>query len=402
MAPRFKKTHRPLRGGFLVACVLDMEKAWLKCIKCGQVYPLTKDILTCPRHSQYYGYLTILYHYDTVNQFPGPGNSWKRYLSLPLLPVKDLKVNFNEEKTPLIKLERFGSKIGAMNLYCKDESKNPTGSFKDKESAIAVNKAVEWGIDKLFVVSSGNAAVSTAAYAQKAGIICECLVPKNLSLGKRFLISLYGGKLKEFPGPYETIYRMAIDEKYPGWNATPGINPLKDEGIKTIGFEIWEEIGTPDIIVVPCGNGSLLFGLYKAFAELLILGRIKKLPKFVGIQVRGAAPLKAAFDQRREWVALSSVPESIAEGIVALESYASAKVVKVLKEVGGFIIEVDDSQIKQAMKEIIQLEGLLPEPTAAAVFAGVKKLNISKKVTVCIQTAGGQKNLKEIMESYFV
>lgn len=376
-----------------------MKKVYYKCVQCGDTFPLEKERLSCPKHSKYFGYLTTLYDYSKIDTFPVSGLSWNKYL--PLLPVKDLSVNFNEQKTPLIRIKKFGSQYGIDNLYCKDESKNPTGSFKDKESSIVINKALEWGIKNVFVVSSGNAAVSTSAYAQKAQVRCDCLTPKHLSVGKRFLINLYGGVIKEFEGTYETVYRMAIDTKYPGWNATSGINPLKEEGLKIVGFEIWEDIGVPDILVVPCGNGALLFGLYKAFAELMLLGKINKLPQMVGVQVKGASPLKAALEQNKEWVSLSGAPDSIAEGIVALESYSSPRALKALKDTNGYIIEVDDNEIKQALKEIISLEGLLPEPTAAAVFAGVKKIKTSKNdVVVCVQTAGGQKNLKEIIESY--
>lgn len=376
-----------------------MNKPYYKCIQCGDTFSLEKDRMSCPKHSKYFGYLTTLYDYSAIDKFPISGSSWNKYL--PLLPIEELLINFNEQKTPLIRVKKFGSQYRIDNLYCKDESKNPTGSFKDKESSIAINKAVEWGIKKICVASSGNAAVSTSAYAQKARIACDCLTPKNLSVGKRFLINLYGGVIKEFEGTYETVYRMLIDKKYPGWNVTSGINPLKEEGLKIVGFEIWEDIGVPNIIVVPCGNGALLFGLYKAFAELMLLGKIDKLPQLVGVQVKGASPLKAALEQNKEWVSLSDTPDSIAEGIVALESYSSPRVMKALKDTKGYIVEVNDTEIKKALKEIISLEGLLPEPTAASVFAGLKKIKTSKNdVVVCIQTAGGQKNLKEIMESY--
>jgi threonine synthase len=319
---------------------------------------------------------------------------------LPLLPVTSLSVNFNEQKTPLILLKKFGKRYGFSKLYCKDESKNPTGSFKDKQCAITINKAFEWQIKNIIIASSGNAAVSTTAYASKANISSVCFVTRGLSVGKRFLISLYGGKLQEFGGTYETVYRNAIDMKNKGWNVTPGINTIQDEGAKIIGFEIWEDINVPDIILTPCGNGTLLFGLYKAFVELFLLKKINKIPQFIGIQIKNSSPLRAALEQKKDWVALSTGPDSMAEGIIALESYSSPKVMKALKKTNGYIIEVSESEIKQAMKEIISLEGLLPEPTAATVFAGIKKIPSTNKIIVCVQTAGGQKNLKEIMESF--
>ena len=374
-----------------------MPKTYFKCIKCGEIYPFTKGIMTCPKHSPYYSYLTLGYDYAKAKFRQESSLLWGKYLSL--LPVDNLRINFNEQKTPLFKLKNFGKKYGLANLYVKDESKNPTGSFKDKESICAINKAVEWGIDKIFVVSSGNAAVSTSAYAQKAGITCDCLVSKNLSVGKRALISLYGGKIVEIGGNYEKIYRFAIDSSYAGWNCTPGINPIKEEGIKIIGFEIWEEVGIPDVIVVPCGNGTLLFGIYKAFKELQLMGMIDKLPKMIGVQIMDASPLKKAYQQKTDYAVLKNIPNSVAEGIIAQESYSSPKVMLALRETKGEIIEVDDLEMITSLKEIMSLESLIPEPTAAVVYAAIKKIKIDQKAkVVLVQSAGGAKNLKEIME----
>ena len=113
------------------------------------------------------------------------------------------------------------------NLWVKDEGKNPTGSFKDKESIVAINAAREFGFKNLLVVSSGNAAVSTAAYAQKAGLSCICRVPQSLSVGKRFLLNLYGAQMDVCAGSYEDLYRKAVDHPIDAWNITPGYNPYK-------------------------------------------------------------------------------------------------------------------------------------------------------------------------------
>ncbi|EKD86363.1 MAG: threonine synthase [uncultured bacterium] len=371
-------------------------KKFYRCVKCQTIYPFNRDILTCPKHSKYYGYLTLIYDYKNV-KLGNDKNVFKKYKNL--FPLEEFEINFNEQKTPLIKLNKFGVKHELSNLYVKDESKNPTGSFKDKESLFAINMALKWEVSNIFVVSSGNAAISTAAYAQKAGLKYTSYVPKNLSVGKRFLIGLYGGLVKEINGNYEEIYRKAIDMPFPGWNCTPGLNPIKEEGIKVIGFEIFEEIGVPDVIIAPCGNGTLLFGLFKAFKELSFLGVTTKMPKFLGVQIRGASPLKSAFEQQEDFVKLNDIPSSIAEGIVAEESYSSPKVMYALEDTGGEIIEVSDSEITQAIKEIIKTESIIPEPTSAVAYAAIEKVNINKNdKVVLINTAGGQKNLKEIMQ----
>jgi len=374
-------------------------KKYYKCIKCHKVYPFNKSVLTCENHSPYYGYLTLLYDYKNVHLKTGSNIAWKKYADL--LPIDNFSIHFDEQKSPLVKLENLGNKYGYTNLYVKDESRNPTGSFKDKESICAINKAIEWKINDIFVVSSGNAAISTSAYAQKAGIKCTCIVPKSLSVGKRLLIGLYGGLIEEIDGNYEQIYRKAIDESHPGWNCTPGINPIKEEGTKIIGFEIWEDIGVPDVIVVPCGNGTLLFGIYKAFKELMYLGLINSLPKMVGIQIKDASPLKVAFREKKDFVRLNEIPNSLAEGIVAQESYSSPKVMHALTDTDGEIIEVTDKEVTVALNEIIKIESLIPEPTSAVVYAAFKKLRVNKDAKiVLVQTAGGMKNLKEIVQSF--
>jgi len=374
-------------------------ESYYKCIKCQKKYQFKKDILNCSDHNPYYGYLTLIYDYKNIN-FPSfKNNAWKKYKNL--LPVENFQIHFDEQKTPLVKIDNFGNKYGYTNLYVKDESKNPTGSFKDKESLCAINKALEWGISEIFVVSSGNAAVSTAAYAQKAGIQCTCLIPKNLSVGKRLLISLYGGKILEGEGNYEDIYKMAIDNGSPGWNCTPGINPIKEEGIKIIGFEIWEDIGVPDVIVTPCGNGTLLFGIYKAFKELFFLGLTDKIPQMIGVQIKNAAPLKNAWIEKKDFVELAKIPNSIAEGIIAQESYSSPKVMHALSDSNGLILEVEEQEIKSTLSEIISTESLIPEPTSSVVYAALKKMHIDKdKKIVLIQSAGGMKNLKEIIQTF--
>lgn len=370
---------------------------YYQCIKCQEIYPYTKDILTCKKHSNYYGYLTVVYDYKKIKKIKIPGkNTWDVYA--PMLPIKSFPITYNEQKTPLFKLHDLGKKYGFTNLYVKDESKNPTGSFKDRGTFCTVNQAREWKIDNLLVVSSGNAALSTAAYARKANILCTCLVSTHTPEEKKFLIDLYNAKMMQIDGTYVEIFRKAIDEKFPGWNFTPGLNPIHEEGIKTISFEIWEDIKVPDAIIVPCGNGSLLYGIYKGFKELQYLGIIDKLPKLIGVQIKNHAPLQMAFKKKKDFVILKEPANSIADSFGGQESYSSPKVMLALNETKGEILEVTDDEIIASLKEIITFETLIPEPTSAAVYAALKKLQISTDAKiVAIQTATGVKNLATIM-----
>ncbi len=375
-----------------------MKKAYI-CIQCNKTYPFDPYMLNCPDHSPYYGYLTVIYDYQNARINSSSTNPVEKFKDLS--PMQNIHISLGAQKTPIIRIDTFAKEYGFSNLYVKDESKNPTSSFKDRENLAAINVAIDHKINKIFTVSSGNAAVSTAAFTQKAGIPCDCIVTNTISIGKRFLINLYGGNLNEKTANYEELYRWAIDSAYEGWNCTPGLNPIKDEGIKLIGYEIWEDIGVPDVIVVPCGNGTLLYGIYKAFKELKLLNYVDKLPQMIGVQMEGSSPLKKAYDLGTDYEILTESHFSIAEGIIALESYSSPKVMIALKETGGFMIEVTDSEVQSSLQEIISLESLLPEPTSAVVYAGIKKISsMQDKKIVLVQTAGGMKNLKEIMEIF--
>lgn len=373
---------------------INNMKYYLRCVKCGAT---TNNPETKPcHHNSYYDYLEAIFHYDQIKEFPVKNKiGLEKYL--PLLPIKEIKISLGEGATPLFKLNNYPEKIGLKDhqIYVKNEAQNPTGCFKDLESMVIINKALEDGQKKLFVVSSGNAASSSAAYANKAGLKCTCIVLKKTHQIKKEALTAFGGELIEHTGSYEDAYRHFSNHPLPGyWDITPGKNPLRVEGNKIIAFEIWEQLSVPDKIIVPVGNGSLLAGIWKGFVELKKIGKIKKLPQLVAVQVKNAAPLKKALETNQDFVILENIPDSIAEGIAATESYCSPKATLAIKESRGEVIEVTDSEIKKAMIDIMKTESLEPEPTSAAVYAAIPKMKIDKsQKIVCIQTGNGQRNI---------
>ncbi len=353
-------------------------------------------------HAKYYEFNSPDYPYGEINTFPMVESGQKGLDKwLPLLPIKEFLVHLNggEGNTPLEHCVALGNTVGLSHLFVKHEECNPTGCFKDRESAVVISKAMELGKKKVTVCSSGNAAVSTAAYAQKAGINCTCFIPEKTSEGKKQLIALYGATIVEIPGFYEDVYKYLVDTHPDGWNVTSGQNMYRTEGNKTIAYELWEQLhGVPDVIVVPCGNGGCLAGIWKGFTELQQLGKIKTLPQMVAVQVHGAAPLAASLEQGKAFAVLGDINDSIAEGIVAQESYCSPKAIAALQTSGGYVVEVTDDEIKAALKSAIQTESFVPEPTSAAVFAALPKLSCSKDATVvAINTGSGMKVLTEIL-----
>lgn len=356
--------------------------------------PTTED-------ARYYEFRDFQYDYAAIGEFPVPE---KRGIErfLPLLPISEIPPSLTRGvgNTPITQLQNMGSRLRLQNLWVKHEELNPTGCNKDRESMLVIASALEQGVKKVVIVSSGNGALSTAAFAQKAGIECVCYVPEKTSEGKKGLMTLFGASIVTVPGFYEDVYRYVVDANPEGWNVTTGQNPIRIEGDKTIAYEIWEQLGIPDVIVTPSGNGGCLAGIWKGYTELKALGKIDKLPQMVSVQVKDAAPLKTALEQVKDFVVLGDIEDSIAEGIVAQESYASPKAVKALKESGGYVIEVTDQEIINALRDIIRTESIIPEPTSAAAYAALPKLQgvNPQSLVVAINTGTGMKLLPEITD----
>jgi len=356
---------------------------------------ISKDI-EVNESDKYYEFTDIVYDYNKVDVFPLPDKKGMQRF-LPLLPVEKIYSEIEVGDTPLQKAMKFGVETGLSNLWIKREDLNPTGCFKDRESVVTISAAKELGHDSVYIVSSGNAALSTAKFAKELGIECKCYVPEKTSQEKQDLILKYGAELELIPGFYEDVFRSVVDRNLPDWNVTSGQNSYRIEGGKTMAYEIYEQLGkVPDIIVIPSGNGGCLAATWKGFTELKKLGKIQKLPKMVCVQITGAAPIKTAFEQNKPYVVLGDIEDSIAEGIIAQESYNSPQAVQSLKESGGYVIEVNDADVVSALKAIIKTEGIIPEPTAAATFAALYKLKEKDALVVAVNTGDGKKMIDEV------
>lgn len=351
------------------------------------------------KNNKYYEYDWCQINYRNIKQFPLTGNSiWERYK--PLIGVR-VNITLGEGNTPLLTASEDLKKwSGFTNLWIKHEELNPTGCFKDRESAVVLSKVKRDRINKVSIVSSGNAALSTAAYAQIAKLKCDVYIPRKTSAAKKQLIKIYGAILYEIPGFYEDVYRYVVDHPTNSCNVTSGQNKWRVEGNKTITYEIWEQMGyAPDIVVVPAGNGGCLAGIWKGFEELRIIGKTKNTPRIVAVQIEGAAPLKEAIRQHKQWINLGKVNDSIAEGIVAAESYCSPKAIEAITKSNGRVVTVNDTEVLNALSILTSKESLITEPTSAAAFAGLKKLSYDPNShIVIINTGSGMKMISEIPE----
>lgn len=287
----------------------------------------------------------------------------------------------------------------------KDESRNPTGSFKDRAISVAVTWAIQQGAKRLVSASSGNAAAAVAAYSAKAGLDCFLLFDSKSPPTKHLQPLVYGAKglsVKNlFTGTPEDLSELLrkISQRLDAYNVFCWalINPYTLEGNKTIAYEICEALqwDPPDAVIVPVGGGDNLVAEWKGFKEMLQLGLIKKLPKMVGVQSSKADPLVRAWRSGSETITPIEEPSSIASGINV--PYTGEHTLKAIRETQGVAVAVDDEEILLAEKEVARLEGIWVEPSSAASVAALPKLVnsgiLSKDdAVVCVLTGSGLKD----------
>jgi threonine synthase len=299
----------------------------------------------------------------------------------------------NEGFTPVEKIEFQGNLV-----LIKMDYLFPTGSYKDRGATVLISKMKEWKVRKVVEDSSGNAGSAIAAYCAKAGIACEIYVPHDTSSGKLIQIQAYGGTLKKVEGSRERTAEKAMEAAYKIPYASHCWNPFFLHGTKTFAFEVWEQMdwGTPDTLVLPVGHGTLFLGAHLGFKELKKAGRIKRIPKFVGVQSASCDPLYQAF--RKGWketrpieksVRLENEKKTIAEGIAIAEPVRGRQVLDAIRETGGEILAVTEKEIKVALKEMGR-KGYFIEPTSAATIAGLKKyLREKRRREIVVSTFTG-------------
>ncbi|MFA5829998.1 MAG: pyridoxal-phosphate dependent enzyme [Candidatus Gracilibacteria bacterium] len=305
-----------------------------------------------------------------------------------------------EGKTPLIESRSISQQFGFSSLYLKNEMVNPTGSFKDRESAYVFSRLLSpWTSKKIAIASSGNAAISACAYSAYFGKTCLCYVSDKIPQGKIDLITLLGGQIKKIPGSYEDVYEYLIDNlPENAINITSGQLDSRENGNIPIVEEIYASGIKPEAIIIPVGNGSLLYGIFKGLQKLMMNGIIKSYPQLIGVEMLGYAPVAEAIRQGKAWVAIAESPDSIADaGIAAQKAYCSAEAIFALKETKGFMVEIHEEDLQGALKAILK-EGLVAEPSSACVVAALKYLpDFKEKTLVAILSGSGFKMIPFIL-----
>lgn len=321
---------------------------------------------------------------------------WRYREALPISDATSV-VTLGEGYTPLIPVE-----VGGRSVLVKQDQLFPTGSYKDRGAAVLISKAAEIGITHVVEDSSGNAGCAIAAYCARAGIACDIYVPEDTSDAKLAQIRYYGAELHRIPGPREATARAALEAAEETYYASHSWNPFFFHGTKTFAFEVCEQLGwqAPDSVVVPVGNGTLLLGCAIGFAELRDAGVIRTVPKLIGVQSSGCAPLAAAYEAGSDQAQPIQTTPTLAEGIAIAEPARGADILAAVRESGGHFICVAEAEIADALRSMGR-QGLYIEPTAAAAIAGVKAHCASAPVDetiVTVFTGTGLKSTEKMLK----
>lgn len=311
------------------------------------------------------------------------------------LPLNDRTpmISLEEGNTPLVHAPRLGRELGCDQLFLKLEGCNPTGSFKDRGMVVAVAKAAEEGAQGVICASTGNTSASAAAYAARVGLPAVVLVPEgNIALGKLAQAIIYGAKVLAIDGSFDHALRIvrAVGEEG-SFAIVNSINPYRIEGQKTAAFEVIERLGrAPDILAIPVGNAGNITAYWKGFKEARDRGMARYVPRMLGFQAEGAAPIVLGRAVEH--------PRTVATAI-RIGNPASWKMAEAARdESGGAIDAVSDEEILAAYRRLAQWEGVFGEPASAASVAGLWKLvksgrlDLTGQTVVCIITGSGLKD----------
>jgi threonine synthase len=321
---------------------------------------------------------------------------WRYREAIPLEEDSHI-VSFDEGFTPLLPVE-----IAGRPVWIKQDHLFPTGSYKDRGASVLVSKARELGVATVVEDSSGNAGCAVAAYCAKAQISCAIFVPADTSPAKLAQIELYGASLHRVPGSREDTARAVLRAAESHYYASHSWNPFFFHGTKTFAFEICEQLGwqTPDAVILPVGNGTLLLGAHIGFRELREAGLAARTPKIIGVQSAFCAPLSRAFRRGMKTVPPIHKQDTLAEGIAIAEPIRGPQILEAVELSRGEFIEVEEGEVKKALIGLAR-KGFYVEPTAAATVAAIPKYlghSPENEVIVSVLTGHGLKSTEKILK----
>lgn len=339
----------------------------MSCPRCGSRFQPTPRLFKCTRCGELLDAELIR---DEVRV------DWKRlrgrgvWRYSDFLPPVSNPVTLGEGGTPLIGLTNIPGKP-----WIKFEGLNPTGSFKDRGMTVGISLARDHGATRIIVASTGNTAASAAAYSARAGLRCTVVVPKDgVARGKLGQSLLHGARVVELMGGFDEALELVIELALSGVNGVyplNSFNPWRLEGQKTLAYEVLEELGVPDVVIVPVGNGGNIYAIWKGFVELLELGIIDRVPRMIGVQADGASPLVRAWRGLGEPAV--SKPTTVASAIRIGRPVNASRALRAVRSSGGLFLSVSDEEITRAQR-LLAREGVGVEPASAASLAGYLRL----------------------------
>jgi threonine synthase len=385
------------------------------CTQCGVEYALDAVKYVCPDHGAE-GILDVLYDYDVLRARVTPAalansremSMWRYKPLLPVhagAPVPPLRVGW----TPLYAAPRLAALVGLSQVWVKDDGLNPTASFKDRASALAVVKAQEQGAKIITTASTGNAAAALAGLAASVGLAVVIFVPKTAPAAKIAQHLVYGARVILVDGTYDEAFELTVEvaQAFGWYNRNTAYNPFMTEGKKTAAYEIWEQLEgeVPDCVVVPVGDGCILGGIHKGFKDLLALGWIDRMPRLIGVQAEGSRALVDAYQgDRAAYQMEPAEAQTVADSICAGLPRDRAKALAAVRETGGAFLSVSDAEILAAIPVVARNTGVFCEPAAAASYAGLVEgvrqgLITRDERVVLLLTGSGLKDIASAMRT---
>ena len=400
------------------------------CSLCGHEYAPNEVTYTCPKDG---GNLDVVLDYDAIRKKYQLGDLTSRssrsiWRYLPLLPVSAPEGEATPLHlvggTPVYALPRLGEKLGLKYLWLKDESYNPTASFKDRASAIVVTRAREIGAEVVVTASTGNAGAALAGMAAAVGQKAVIFAPKSAPQAKVAQLLVFGAKVILVDGTYDEAFDLTIKASQEfGWYCrNTGYNPFTAEGKKTAALEIWEfmyrETGAPTrkatgeltipankprlTIFIPVGDGNIISGIHKGFKDLHTLGWISHMPRLIGVQAQGSAAIANAFHANTETI-VPIQAKTIADSISVDLPRDGVRAVRAASETGGTYIYVSDDEILKAIAELGSV-GVFSEPAAATAYAGLVAAKAQgwlepEAPVLVLNTGSGLKDVRAAMQA---
>ncbi len=355
----------------------------LSCSECGEIYNPDQVQTFCPTCQ---APLLVQYDLNAACQLLDREEISHRKPGMwrwaELLPVRDsqFRLTLGEGDAPLLPLPRLGAELGLPHLFCKEEGRNPTGSFKARGLAAAVSKAKELGLTRLIIPTAGNAGGALAAYAARGGMQSCVIMPEDTPLANIDETRRAGAEVILVPGLISDAARLVAEKaRQEDWfDVSTFKEPYRTEGKKVMGYELAEHFDwhLPEVILYPTGGGTGLVGMWKAFAELEALGWLESTarPRMVAVQAEGCAPVIQAFQAGAQRCEFWQGAQTIASGLRVPKSFADREILRNLHQSQGAAVAVSDAEITQAQQRLARLEGIFAAPEGAATLAALEQL----------------------------